>query len=167
MVPILLPRGLCLGKGCPVGPWRATPFSSTRHRLCKVPAASQMDRGSSVCVGGVSSMLLLSSGFVCGFLFFFFAKARGFLVRSWEACGGNGSSRGSGRPQPKVFSARSCPWPTGPSCRLHRPGCWHRHRLLSCLRPLCRSPAPAYSSAAAAGPARPSPARLKSRPCTW
>lgn len=37
-----------------------------------------------------------------------------------------------------------------------------RRRLLSCLRPLCRSPAPAYSSAAASGPARPSPTRLKS-----
>lgn len=40
-------------------------------------------------------------------------------------------------------------------------------RLFSCLRPLCQLPAPAYFSAAASWPARPSLTRLKSHPCTW
>lgn len=72
-------------------------------------------------------------------------------------------SRGSGRPQPQslLLPAAAAGWPSLPPPPL--PGMLAPRRcLLSCLRPLCRSPAPAYSSAAASGPARPSPTQLKS-----
>lgn len=51
-------------------------------------------------------MSLLSSGFVglfCFVVFFCSAKARGFLVRSWEACGGVVAPAGPSGPSPKVF----------------------------------------------------------------
>lgn len=109
-----------------------------------------------VCVegGGVLSLWLLSSG--CFLIYF-------FIFPCWRArfpCWAAGSARS---PAPKC-PARGCrslapllpllPPPLGKlaPCR----------RLFSCLRPLCRSPAPACSSAAASWPARPSLTRLKS-----
>lgn len=60
-------------------------------------------------------------------------------------------------PAPKSSSGHGCPgrFRAAAAAPMLAP----RRRRLSCLRPLCRSPAPAYSSAAAAAPARPSPAR--------
>lgn len=75
-------------------------------------------------------------------------------------------------PAPKSYAC-SCRWPVLPPSlplsiylSLHPAGPaggrWRCRCLLSCLRPLCRSPAPAYSAVAASGPARPSPTQLKS-----
>jgi len=69
--------------------------------------------------------------------------------------------RGSGRSQSRLLPAAAAGRPSLPPPPL--PGMLApRRRPLSCLRPLCQSPAPAYSSAAASGPARPSPVQPES-----
>lgn len=102
--------------------------------LCKVPAASRLDWGGGLSVGqGVVAtllLLLLPSGFVV-----FSAKARGFCVCPWEACGGTAAPAGPASPSPKVLCLQlplAGPSSLPPSVHLSvSPSCRPRWRTLA------------------------------------
>lgn len=115
---------------------QATPFSSAWHRLS---ARSLLHPGwtggggLSVGQGVVATLLLLlllPSGFVV-----FSAKARGFCVCPWEACGGTAAPAGPASPSPKVLCLQlplAGPSSLPPSVHLSvSPSCRPRWRTLA------------------------------------
>lgn len=128
-----------------MGPWgtRLSLLHRPASPLCKVSAVSWLHRGVR---RGVYPCCCCHRDFV------FRSHARFSLF----VCGKCAEApAGASSPSPEV----SClPPPAASLLGKLAPSC----RLFSCLRPSCQLPAPAYFSAAASWPARPSLTRLKS-----